>query len=308
MIIMREVNLRSVDLNLLTVLQALIEERHVTRAAEKLHMSQSAVSRALQRLRVLFNDPLLVKSAEGYTLSSRANKLSTELSFVLQSVTSLIQEPEFDPSISKGVIRFAGIDLEPWIDMSKLVAQLLEEAPKLRIEVSSAQADYFELLSKGRADFVVSGFDLEFDQENIHSCHLGSSGLIAVMGKNNPLSDQELTLDKYLNAKHGYVAITGKGSTFLDSYLQTIGLKREVVLKVSDFKSVAGYCEQSNILFMLPLQLIKSSLVDRDVVIKALPQELHKPDVEFCLFWHARFQNDPLHKWIKEKILACRYQ
>lgn len=97
MIVMREVNLRSVDLNLLTVLQALIEERHVTRAAEKLHMSQSAVSRALQRLRVLFNDPLLVKSAEGYTLSSRANKLSTELSFVLQSVTSLIQEHEFNP-------------------------------------------------------------------------------------------------------------------------------------------------------------------------------------------------------------------
>ncbi|MFT5707834.1 MAG: DNA-binding transcriptional LysR family regulator, partial [Oceanospirillaceae bacterium] len=216
----------------------------------------------------------------------------------------LIQEPEFDPANSKGEICFAGIDLEAWVDMPKLVQEVMSEAPALKIEVSCMQADYFEHLSKGRADFVVSGFDLQFDQENIHSCRLGESKLVAVMGKQNPLSHQPLTMKKYLNARHGYVAITGKGSTFLDSYLQTMGLKREVVLKVSDFKSVVDYCEQTNIIFMLPLQLIEQSLIGREVVIKKLPQELYKPSVEFRLFWHARFHNDPLHKWIKQKILA----
>lgn len=307
MIIMRKVNLRSVDLNLLTVLEALLEEKHVTQAAEKLHMSQSAVSRALQRLRVLFNDPLLVRGAEGYSLSGRAIKLSTELSVVLQRVSTLIQEPEFDPLKSAGTLRFGGLDLDAWVNMPKLVSEIMEEAPNLKLEVSCIQADYFEQLSKGRVDFVVSGFDLEFNQENIHSSVLGSSELVVVMGNHHPLSQQELTLGDYLSAKHGYVAITGKGSTFLDSLLQTKGLRREVVLKVSDFQSVVEYCESTAVIFLLPFQLIKKSLVGRDVVIKRMPQELYTSDVEFRLFWHTRYHNDPLYQWIKQKILACKW-
>jgi DNA-binding transcriptional LysR family regulator len=300
---MREVNLRSVDLNLLTVLQALIEERHVTKAAEKLHMSQSAVSRALQRLRVLFNDPLLVKSAEGYTLSSRATKLATELSVVLQTLSRLVQEPEFIPSSSRATLRFAGIDLDAWIDMPKLIGSVLQEAPKLKMEVSNTQANYFEELSKGRADFVVSGFQSDHDQENIYSCRIGSSDLVAVMGKNNPLSEQTLTVEKYLMAKHGFVSITGKGASSVDAHLLALGLKRDVVLKVSDFKSVAEYCENTDIVFLLPRQLIKHSLIGRQVIIKSLPKGLYKSSIDFYIYWHARYDNDPLHRWIKQRML-----
>ncbi len=303
---MRKVNLRSVDLNLLTVLEALLEEQHVTQAAERLHMSQSAVSRALQRLRVLFNDPLLVRGAEGYSLSSRASKIATELSVTLQGLSTLIHAPEFDATKSQGALRFAGVDLDAWIDMPKFVGEVHKIAPKLKFEVSVSQADYFEQLSKGRVDYVVSGFDLEFDQENIHSSVIGESELVIVMGKHHPLSGKQITMQDYLNAKHGYVAITGKGSTFLDSYLQTLGLKRDVVIRVSDFKSVVNYCEKTDIIFMLPLQLIKKSLVGREVAIKALPEQIHNPNVEFRLFWHARFHNDPMYQWIKEKLLACK--
>ncbi|MGB1239595.1 MAG: LysR family transcriptional regulator [Pseudomonadales bacterium] len=300
---MRQVNLRSVDLNLLTVLQALLEEQHVTRAAEKLHMSQSAVSRALQRLRVLFDDPLLVKSAQGYTLSNRALRLATQLPQVLQSVSGLIQAPEFDPMLSRGTLRFTGVDLDAWVDMPKLMSHLMRDAPKLKLEASSAQGDYFKELRKGQTDYVVSGIDIEFDQQDILSCPLGSTQLVAIMGKDNPLSQQPLTFERYLAAKHGYVAITGKGTTFTDSFLQTMGFSRDVVLKVSDFKSVIDYCEKTDVLFMLPLQLIAANAVGRRVVIKELPDEMYKPEIEFRLFWHARIDNDPLHLWVKERVL-----
>lgn len=305
---MRKVNLRSVDLNLLTILEALLEEKHVTQAAEKLHMSQSAVSRALQRLRVLFNDPLLVKGAEGYSLSSRASKMSAELSVLLQSLSIMIQEPDFKPENSEGTLRFSGVDLDAWIDVPKFVGEITRLAPKLKIEVSVSQADYFVQLSKGRVEFVVSGFDLEFDQENIHSSIVGDSELVIVMGKHHPLSGQEISMQDYLGAKHGFVAITGKGTTFLDSYLQTLGLKRNVVLKVSDFKSVVDYCEKTDVIFVLPLQLIKKTLIGRDVVTKTLPDKLHNPNVEFRLFWHARFHNDPMYKWIRKKLMDCKME
>lgn len=303
---MRKVNLRSVDLNLLTVLEALLEERHVTQAAEKLHMSQSAVSRALQRLRVLFNDPLLVKGPEGYSLSSRASKISTELSVTLQGLSALIQGPEFDPTKSEGTLRFAGVDLDAWVDMPQFVAEITKVAPKLKVDISVTEGDYFAQLSKGRVDFVVSGIDLEFDQENIHSSVLGESELVIVMGKHHPLCGKDITMQDYLSAKHGYVSITGKGSVFLDSYLQTLGLRRDVVLKVSDFKSVVNYCEKTDVIFMLPLQLIKKSLIGRGVVIKPLPEGIHNPNVEFRLFWHARFHNDPMYQWIKSKLIDCK--
>jgi len=305
-ITMREVNLRSVDLNLLTVLQVLLEERHVTRAAERLNMSQSAVSRALQRLRSLFNDPLLVKSAKGYSLSSRADKLAAELDVALKSVTRLIQEPEFDPLKVEATIRFAGIDLDSWVDMPAFMAQLLCQAPKLNIDVSSMPADYFDMLAKGDVDYVVTGIGPSKHLADMHRSVLGESDLIVLMGANHPLASQNLDLEKYLAAVHGFVTITGKGPTYLDNYLSSIGLKRHVALKVSDFRSVIDYAEKSDILFMLPRALVLPITKGRKVVLKPLPSEIKMPKVNFYLYWHSRFHQDPLHRWIKQKLLTTK--
>lgn len=303
---MREVNLRSVDLNLLTVLQVLLEERHVTRAAERLNMSQSAVSRALQRLRVLFHDPLLVKSAQGYSLSKRADKLAAELDMALKSVTRLIQEPEFDPLRVEATIKFAGIDLDSWIDMPELMAKFLSQAPNLNIDVSYMPADYFDMLAKGDVDYVVTGIGPSKHLGDIHRSLLGESDLIVLMGENNPLAAQTLDFKKYLAAVHGFVTITGKGPTYLDNYLSSIGMKRHVALKISDFRSVIDYVEKSDILFMLPRALIMPLTKGRKVVLKPLPKEIKMPKVNFYLYWHSRFHQDPLHLWIKQKLLSTR--
>jgi DNA-binding transcriptional LysR family regulator len=301
---MREMNLRSIDLNLLTILQILLEEKHVTRAAERLHMSQSAVSRALQRLRLVFNDPLLVKSAEGYSLSSRALKLSTELTLILQTISGLIQEPEFNPLKVAATLRFAGIDLDACIDMPTFMHQVLDQAPALKIEVSTIPADYFTQLSKGQVDFFVSGIKPNKHSENLHSKHLSCSELAILLGKQNPLADQCIDLNTYLQAMHGYVAITGKGPALLDDHLESIGLKRNVVLKLSDMRSVVEYCEKTNILFMLPVVAISNLLAGRNIVTKPLPRELKCPDASFYLYWHARFHKDPLHCWIREMLIS----
>ena len=303
---MREVNLRSVDLNLLTILQVLLEEQHVTRAAQRLHMSQSAVSRALQRLRLMFNDPLLVKVVDGYSLSSRANKIATELTLTLQAMSRVIREPEFDLATNKSTIRLAGVDLEGWINMPELVAEVLQQAPKVRLEISSNPADYFALLGSAEVDLLVSGMAPVGAKEYFHCAKLGSSELAVMMGKNNPLAKEPLDLDKYLSAEHGYVALTGKGPTFTDDQLESMGLKRNVVLKISHFLSVVDYCERTDILFMLPIELITGWFEGRDVVIKPLPKQLFKAKAEFYLYWHARSHHDPLHRWIRDKIISAK--
>ncbi|WP_241235026.1 LysR family transcriptional regulator [Amphritea opalescens] len=109
---MREVNLRSVDLNLLVILQKLLETRHVTHAAEQLSMSQPAVSRALQRLRSTFDDPLLVKTAQGFDLSARGADILPRLQRLTDGVKELIAEPVFDPASAVDVVRVYGLDLE----------------------------------------------------------------------------------------------------------------------------------------------------------------------------------------------------
>src|SRR6056300_615567 len=125
---MHEVNLRTLDLNLLVILQALLEERQVTRAAERLDMSQPAVSRALARLRKTFDDPLLVKSAQGFDLSTRAESLKPRLNALLKGFAELVAPSEFDPKTATDRVRIACLDMEGALFLPELLKTMRTEA------------------------------------------------------------------------------------------------------------------------------------------------------------------------------------
>ena len=151
-------NLRTIDLNLLVVLQQLLQERHVSRAAEQLHMSQPAVSRALQRLRQTFDDPLLVRSTEGYDLSARATSLLPQLNQLLDNTKSLITGPAFEPASSLQTVRFYGPDPEIDWFLPLLFARMRDQAPYMGLEARSEPQDHFALLESGDVHFVLSAF------------------------------------------------------------------------------------------------------------------------------------------------------
>lgn len=300
---MREVNLRSVDLNLLVVLQQLLETRHVTRAAELLHMSQPAVSRALQRLRGTLDDQLLVRTTHGYDLSARGKELLPHLQDLMSGITQLVTPPSFDPNSSEDVVKFYGLDLEVACFLPQLMTVIRQEAPRMRMEIRSEPRDQFEMLENGDVHFTITGISPKTNEDQYRRLLLAQTGTVCLMSADNSLAKGKLTLDKYVAASHGLVSITGLGPGMIDHHLAELGLKRHLALRLPNFMTAAEYCENSDILFVLPEIVARKIAKGRNIVLKPVPDELSSRSVSFSLYWHERHHRDPMCIWIRQKIM-----
>lgn len=298
-------NLRAVDLNLLVVLEALLEERHVTRAAEALAMSQPAVSRALSRLRELFKDPLLVRGPQGFVLTARARQLQPALAEVLADVSHLMMPPAFDPAQSNAVIRLGCLDLEAAIYLRGLVAVIRREAPGMSLDIYSHPDDFFTRLAAGDLHLAISGLEPTQHADQFHRRVIDRSALECLMGAGNPLAKGELTLERYLAASHGVVSITGKGPAIMDLRLQAIGRSRDVVLKLSSFLNVPDACAESDVVFALPQRLATRLARDPSLVTRSLPHALQTAPMPMYLYWHQRNHQDPMQQWLRERVLLA---
>ncbi len=303
MITMREVNLRSVDLNLLVVLQQLLESRHVTRAAELLNMSQPAVSRALQRLRDTFDDPLLVRTAQGYDLSARGADILPRLQKLISGMEQLIAEPRFNPAEAEDVVRVYGLDLEVACFVSPLMKVLRLEAPNMRLEVRTEPRDHFELLEKGEVQFALTGMVPQVGEGQYRRLLIAQSSVVCMMAADHPLASEVLTLDRYLSASHGLVSMTGQGPGHVDERLEQLGRKRHLALRLSNFMTAADFCETTDLLFFLPQIVAQRIAQGRNIVLTPVPDELQSPPINFYLYWHERHHRDPMCRWIRQRIL-----
>lgn len=300
---MREVNLRSVDLNLLVVLQQLLMTRHVTQAAEQLHMSQPAVSRALQRLRETFDDPLLVRTRQGYDLSARAEIILPQLQNLLSGMAQLIAEPEFDPRQSEDVVRVYGLDLEVACFVTPLIHVLRDEAPRMRLEIRTEPRDHFELLERGDVHFTLTGLTPKAGEDQYRRLLIAQTKTVCMMSGDNPLAQGDLTLERYLTASHGLVSITGMGPGIVDQRLTELGKQRHLALRLSNFMTAGDFCETTDLLFVMPEIVAQRIAGGRNLVLKKVPDELMSPPVNFYLYWHERYHRDPMCLWIRRRIL-----
>lgn len=303
---MREVNLRSVDLNLLVVLSALLEHRHVSRAARVLNMSQPAVSRALQRLRDTFADPLLVRTAQGYDLSARALLLQPQLSLLLGGLEQLIQTPQFAPEQADTLIKLTGLDLDVALYVPQLVKHARQQAPGMRFEVMAQQVEHFASLDNGEVHFCLTAMEPVAGADQLHRMELDRMDVVCLMDAKNPLADQPLELDSYATANHGLVSITGLGPGVMDAQLARFGLSRTVQVRLASFMSVADFCEGTDLLFSLPERLAHYIARHRDLVIRPLPPGMVQRQVVFYLYWHQRHHQDPACIWLREQVAGLR--
>ncbi len=300
-------NLRSIDLNLLVVLRQLLEDRHVTKAAEQLNMSQPAVSRALQRLRELFADELLVKTANSYALSARAEELLPQLNRLLDSTEQMIIGSTFDPAESVQTVKFYGSDPHITEFLPPLFAQMREHAPHMKLEAYSDPRDHFDLLESGDIHFVISSFQPTTNTDQYHYLVLSKMELAIVMREDHPLAHELFTLENYLAEKHGAIALTGRGPTILDQKLTREGkLARgeqlDIALRLTSFTAIARFCEQSDILFHLPKHFAQQMARGHKLIVRDTLPEL-KPEYDrVYLYWHARYHNDPMCIWIREQL------
>ena len=295
-------NLRSVDLNLLVVLEALIEERHVSKAAERLQMSQPAVSRALQRLRHTLDDPILVRTINGYDLSARAVQIRQQLKKVLLDVEGIMQPEIFDPGKAEGVLKLTGLDLELVLLMPEIVRMLRVKAPNLRVEIVPQRSDHFALLEQGEVHFSVTGLEPETGQDQYRRFEIARTGHLCVMDKKNPLAEGGMSLQQYVDASHGLVSITGKGPGMMDDVLAGMGYERNVMLRLASFMSVSEFCSDSDLIFTLPEMMAKHLMRNPSLVFRPLPDAFDLPGITLYLYWHERFHHDPMCNWIRAEL------
>lgn len=151
--------LKDSDLNLLIALSVLLKEAHVTKAAKELGLSQSAMSQVLKRLRLMFADPLLVKSHNGMTLTSKAVSIDLELRPLLNRVVELLESDDFNPLTAQGRIRFIMNDATAQLCIAPLISRMQQLAPQLEIEYLTQRRDGFQLLRRGQLDLIVGFYD-----------------------------------------------------------------------------------------------------------------------------------------------------
>ncbi len=296
--IMRFRNLRDVDLNLLVTLEALLHERHVTRAAERLGLSQPAVSRALGRLRGLFNDALLVQEGKGYQLTPRAERLLEPVGSTLEQVSRMLQTDDFDPKAARGSVRLEFPDHFTLVFGPMLLGRVRAEAPHLDLVFDSWSAGWRRRLTDGHValTFGVPGGE----ESNLHCRRLVDDPWVCLLRRRHPALRRRWTRQQFSILEHGIMTVTGAGPGHVDHALAQHGLRRRIVVRAASPVVIAMMVVESDLVVTTSALLAQHLAQRHPLVIKPVP--LAVPPLELPMIWHQRTHHDPLNRWIRGLI------
>lgn len=295
----------NLDLNLLVTLDALLQTRHVTRAARQLGVSQSAMSHRLKKLREAFGDRLFVGSAHGLVPTQRAAELERPLREMLQRVQSVLEEPKpFDATTSERRFVVAGSDYGELALIVDLVASMRRIAPHIDLVCERRLPDVDRQLEDGRVDLVV-GPRLS-ERAGIMTRKLGEHVFVVVFRKDHPLAEQRLTLTRYLAASHVLTAPQGGTLGLVDGVLAQRGKSRRVALVVRHFSTAPFIVARSDLLWTAPREIAVKASRHIELELRRPPFEL--PSFDYFMTWHERSQADPAHQWLRQFILDVRAQ
>lgn len=296
-------NMKSFDLNLLLALKFLVEERSVSRAAEKLFMSQPAMSHVLRRLRDQLDDPILVKTASGMIPTPRAQELLEPTIAVLREIERIIQAPEaFLPATSDRRFVIATSDYMEFALLPKLAESMIDTAPNIEVHVRQPITKPPHVaLEEDNIDLII-GFDAIFDRvSHIQSETLFSEEIVCLTSKLNARAPGEkLTLEQFLENRHMLISRREAGTGLIDDYLTTRGLHRKITLVVPNFLSAPWILEKTDLLLCLPLKIAEKFV--RLAPLKILPIPIDLPRYELMMLWHPRQEKDQAHMWLRDLL------
>ncbi len=301
---MQEIDLLKLDLKLLFALRALLEERNVTRAGERVGLSQSATSHALSRLRQVFQDPLLVRSGQEMLTTPRAEALLEPLQTIILGIEHLIQPLAFDPKIAQGTIHIASSDYTTCVILPLVVQRIEQEAPHLNLVCQHWSSESFDFLKDGTLDIgfaALSALSVLKDQ-NFQFQELFTEELVCVVRAAHPVIEQGLTLESFVAYSHALVSIPQSSKSYIDTALETLGMQRRIMLKVAHFFAAPLIVAQSNLILITPRRV--ATLFAQFANLAMLESPLKIQQYGYGQIWHPRHQNDLQHLWLRELIIA----
>ncbi len=297
-------NLRNFDLNLLLAFEVLMQERNVTRAAERMFVTQSAMSHTLHRLRQQLDDPLLVKTPSGMQPTERALALVDPIHSLLLEMERLLEPPQaFDPSSSQRRFTIAATDYMEFLLLPDLFRLIEQVAPGVDIQIKRTESAFpLTQLENGSLD-VVLGFGSILEPPSQLCCeHLFVDLMACVVRENHPDIVDPPSLERYLSAAHMLISRTGSQVGVIDDKLAEMGLERRIRLIVPHFLSAPLIVAESDMILSLPYRL--AAQFRKLVALKILPVPIELPSYELVLIWHPLREKDPAHYWLREQIKA----
>lgn len=303
-------NLNRVDLNLLVVFAAIAQTRSVTLAAEKLSLSQPAVSHALNRLRQMMDDPLFIRGKDGFTLTARAESLVTPIFDLLANAENLLEPPKFDPATTDKTFHICVSDYSMATVIPHLVRRFRKEAPLARIELYSASETFVDRLEKGE-------FDLAFWPSNItpkslplQSQELFRERFIGILHQSHPLAeaakDGSLSLDDYLAYPHIQMSFRNHEMTSIEKALLNMQRTRKLFMVAQGFTNNLASLVDTDLIMAIPSRLEGDFIEAFHLISFELPFE-HEAH-PYSIIWHTRSDRDPAMIWLRQLITNISHE
>ncbi|MBY5364310.1 LysR family transcriptional regulator [Rhizobium leguminosarum] len=283
------------DLNLLVTLDVLLAEGSVARAAQRLRLSPSALSRALARLRETTGDPLLVRAGRGLVPTPRALELRERVARLVEDVQAVLRPAEaldlqrlvrtFTLRTSEGFAESFGPDL---------IARLGRQAPGVRLRFVQKPDKDSTPLRDGTVDLETGVVGATTGPE-VRAQALFRDRFIGVVRLGHPLCEREITPSRYAASQHIYVSRRGLDKGPIDDALNALGLERQIVTIVSGFSTALALARTSDLIASVPERHTGALRQG----MHSFPLPVPTPDITVSLLWHPRMDADPAHRWLR---------
>lgn len=290
-------HIRQSDLNLLASLQALVEERSITRAARRMFLGQPAMSRVLDRLQVMFKDELLVRTVNGYEATHRALHIHTELETLLPRIEELLRGDAFNPAEATDSFRIAATDHGAVVLLPTLMEAMARAAPGTQVEISPWDNDVFRKLETNALDLALW---VNEAPPPLRTEPLFRERFVCLLRAAHPVGNRALTLKRYLRQRHLAISLAEGRQALVDRTLDQLGYRRDVHLRVPYFGLVGSIVECTDMIATLPMRLAKRLAAVSKTRIVPAPTEFQ--EFTYIQVWHPRGDSDAAQRWFRELI------
>ena len=294
-----------IDFHLIRILNTVLTERSVSRAAMRLGMYQPAVSASLKRLRVLAGDPILVRSGSGMVPTDAGLRMLEPSGNILRAAGMLFSDVKsFEPATANVTFKIAASDYLDPLFLPQLVAQIKTQAPLCQIDIQSlsAESDYRAHLAQGRVDIVIGNWSAPPD--DLHMGRLFGDEVVCMVAKDHPAVRRKwdaANLDRWLEAEHIAPTATHPGAKgVIDEHLASLGMQRNITVRCPHFGLMPSMVASSLLVMTTGRQYCERFA--KLLPLRILPSPIEFPRMMYYQLWHERTHASSASKWLRERI------
>ncbi|RDK05605.1 LysR family transcriptional regulator [Cupriavidus lacunae] len=289
------------DYNLLSVFDAMLRERSVTRAASQLGLTQSAMSHALNRLRDYFQDPLFVKTTRGMTPTIKAEALAETILEVMTAMrTRVLPQASFEPASMNRTFTLCMTDMGELVFLPPLMEKLRSVAPHCKLRTLQVPIPQIEaLLASGDADLLLGS--VQTAPESLFQQQLFMHGFVTIVSTRNKEVGDTLTQEQFESMPQVAVSLAGRSSPTYDSAFERHGLRRNIYLHTPHFLTIPLLMDREpQLIATVPEEL--ANVFSRYGIVRVVKPPVTLPPYALSQYWHPRFHHDPAIVWLRQLV------